>query len=814
MVCKVLVYLLCSNLLIISAFKQIYAQQAIIQGSITEADGIPVPFATVRITGTPTGATADSLGRFRLAIPSGLLITCSVSHIGYKEVQKNFMLNERQVFEWNIVLERDTKVLREVEIKSARGILLKPQISITSISPQTVKNLPSAFGDFNKILATLPGVVSNNELSATYSVRGGSFDENLVYVNGIEIYRPFLIRSGQQEGLSFVNPDLVGNVEFSSGGWQPRYGDKLSSVLDISYKEPDSLAGSVTLSLLGGSGHIEGKAYNKRISYVAGIREKRSQYLLGTLNVKGEYLPKFTDFQSYIHIDLSKRRSTENKGPTAAGSFYPQTSIGILLSYARNRYFIRPVSQQTSFGTLDQVFTLFVAFAGQELLNYDMYQNGVKFTHRPNSKFTFNLTASGMQTSEREYTETEGAYRLCDVGFNPATGKFNDCIATRGAGSLYTRFRNKLNASIINLENRNLFEASLRNKLEWGFRYGHEKINDILEENTFIDSASYVRRNETLLTDLFIETNRLSAYGQHTFVLNPQHTFTYGFRLGYWSLNKQFLFSPSFQYAFQPDWEKQVSFKLAAGIYRQPPFYREMRTRLGELNTRLKAQSSLHLIAGAERVVKLWGREFLFTSEAYYKQIWDVVAYDIENVRLRYYANNDTKAYAWGTDLRLSGEFIKGAESWFSMGVLSTKEDLSFDSNGYVRRPTDQRFTVSAFFQDHLPNNPTLRVYMNLIYGSGLPFSPPQVLRYRSAFTAPSYRRIDLGFSKIITFKNKIKGAGRFTESIWLGAEILNVVGARNTISYTWITDTQRRQYAVPNTLSARFLNIRVIAKF
>ncbi|WP_232064727.1 TonB-dependent receptor [Rhodocytophaga rosea] len=792
-------------MLVFSTLYGVFAQQATLQGIVTETDGTPVPFATIRISNTTTGTTADTSGIFRLGIPSGKLISCVVTHIGYKEAQKSFFLAEGQVADWKVILEKDTKVLREVEIKSARGILLKPEISIANISPQTVKALPSAFGDFNKILATLPGVVSNNELSATYSVRGGNFDENLVYVNGMEVYRPFLVRSGQQEGLSFVNPDLVRNVEFSSGGWQSKYGDKLSSVLNIAYKEPDSLAGSLTVGLLGGAGHLEGK-YKDRISYVVGVREKRSQYLLGTLDVKGEYLPRFTDVQSYINIDLSKRKLSEG--------FVPQTTLGILLSYARNRYFIQPVSQQTSFGTLDQVFTLFVAFGGQELLSYDMYQNGLKFTHKLNRKLTLNIIVSGMQTSEREYTETEGAYRLCDTGFNPATGRFNDCIATRGAGSLYTHYRNRLKASVINFESRNLFEASIRNKFEWGLRYGHEKITDRLEQYTFIDSASYVRLNETLFTDLYLETDRMSAYGQHTFLLNSQHTFTYGFRMGYWSLNKQFLFSPTFQYAFKPDWEKQVSFKLAAGIYRQPPFYRELRTRTGELNTSLKAQSSLHLIAGAERVVKLWGRDFLFTSEAYYKQIWDAVAYDVENVRLRYYANNNTKAYAWGTDFRLSGEFIKGAESWFSLGVLSTKEDLGFDSNGYVRRPTDQRVTISAFFQDHLPNNPTLRVYMNLIYGTGLPFSPPQVLRYRSAFTAPSYRRIDLGFSKIITFKDKTKGVGRFTESLWLGAEILNVVGARNTISYTWVTDTERRQYAVPNTLSARFINLKAIAKF
>jgi hypothetical protein len=343
---------------------------------------------------------------------------------------------------------------------------------------------------------------------------------------------------------------------------------------------------------------------------------------------------------------------------------------------------------------------------------------------------------------------------------------------------------------------------------------GYERIKDILDEYSFTDSADYVRVNELLYTEIGLKTLRYSAYAQHTVMLNYQHTLTYGFRLGYWNLNKQFLFSPTAQYSFKPDWEKQVIFKLAAGIYRQPPFYRELRNRAGELNSSLKAQSSVHVIAGAERILKLWDRDFLLTTEAYYKSIWDAVAYDVENVRIRYFGNNDSKAYAMGADIRLSGEFIKGAESWFSMGILNTREDLGFDNQGYVRRPTDQRLTFGAFFQDHIPRNPTVRVYMNLIFGTGLPFSPPQTLQYRSAFTAPMYRRLDMGFSKIITIKDRSKGLGKFTESLWLGAEVLNVIGAQNTISYTWITDVQNRQYAVPNTLSARFINLRMIARF
>ncbi|MDO1448686.1 TonB-dependent receptor [Rhodocytophaga aerolata] len=785
-----------------------YAQQAVFQGKVLDKEGVAIVAASVRVLELSIGVATDTAGNFRMQVPAGKAFTYVFSHIGYQEKRYSFTLTVEQVFDYTVRLTDKTRMLSEVEVKSGKVIRLRPEISITKIDPQNVKTLPSAFGDFNKMLSTLPGVVSNNELSSSYSVRGGNFDENLVYVNGIEVYRPFLARSGQQEGLSFVNPDLVQDVEFSSGGWQAKYGDKLSSVLNILYKEPEKTSGSLTVGLLGGAAHVQGISNNKRIAYVAGVRQKQSQYLLGTLDVKGEYLPSFTDVQSYITLDLSKRKSS------SAEELTPKTSIGILLSYARNRYFVKPVSRETSFGTREQILKLFVAFQGQELLNYDMYQNGVKFTHQPNRRLTLNILASAMQTSEREYLETDGYYRLCDVDVAIGSNRFNECIATRGTGGLYTHARNKLRASILTIESRNRYELNVRNSFEWGAKIGHERISDILDEYSFTDSADYVRINELLYTDISLRTWRYSAYAQHTFLLNPQHTITYGFRLGYWNLNKQFLVSPTAQYSYKPGWEKPVIFKLAAGIYRQPPFYRELRSRTGQLTPSLKAQSSLHLIAGAERILKLWNRDFLLTTELYYKSIWDAVAYDVENVRIRYFANNNTKAYAMGADVRLSGEFIKGAESWFSMGILNTREDLGFDTQGFVRRPTDQRLTFGAFFQDHLPRNPTIRVYLNLIFGTGLPFSPPQTLQYRSSFTAPPYRRLDMGFSKVITIKDRSKGLGKYTESIWLGAEVLNVIGAQNTISYTWITDIQNRQYAVPNRLSARFINVRVIARF
>lgn len=784
------------------------AQSAWIQGNVMDETGELVEFATVSLANTKTGTSTDSKGNFRLEVPAGIPFVCLITHVGFAEKRVSLQLSSGQVYELHVELTRKTEQLREIEIRTNKSVHPQTEVSLAKIPPQTVKVLPSAFGDFNKILATLPGVVSNNELSSTYAVRGGNYDENLVYVNQMEIYRPFLVRSGQQEGLSFVNPDLVQSVAFSSGGWQAKYGDKLSSVLNIAYKEPVKTGGSVTMGLLGGAAHVEGRGLNKRVSYVAGVRQKRSQYLLNTLDTKGEYLPRFTDVQSYVTVDLSRRNSVPD------ATMPPRTSLGILFSYAQNRYLTEPVSRETSFGTQDQVLKLFVAFAGKELMEYDMLQGGVQLTHRLSQRFTTRWLASGMRTIEREYADEEGAYRLCDAGGVPGAGGFDRCLTVRGVGSQYTYARNRLKAHVVSLETRNEFSMHPRSRIEFGAKISREEIADWLSEYSFTDSADYVRVNRALATDINLQSVRSNGYAQHTFQLNDVHTFTYGFRLGYWTVNRQFLFSPSVQYAFKPVWEKEVVFKLAAGIYQQQPFYRELRDRSGVLNKNLKAQRALHVIAGAERILRLWNRDFTLTTEAYYKYIWDAVAYDIENVRLRYFANNDTRAYAVGADVRMSGEFIKGAESWFSLGVLSTREDLGFDQQGYVRRPTDQRLTFATFFQDHLPNNPTIRAYLHLIYGTGLPFSPPQELRYRAAFQAPSYRRIDIGFSKVLDFTDKKKGLGRYVKSVWIGAEILNVLGVRNTLSYIWIADVNRRQYAVPNTLSARFLNLRVMVQF
>jgi hypothetical protein len=681
------------------------------------------------------------------------------------------------------------------------------QVSSIRLDPKIPKFLPSPFGDFNKILATLPGVQSDSELSSQYTVRGGNFDENLVYVNDIEIYKPFLVRAGQQEGLSFVNPDMVSQVDFSAGGWQSRYGDKLSSVLAVKYKEPKKFKGSATLSLLTASLHIENSTKNRRFSYIIGARQKSAQYLLNTLPVKGQYKPKFYDIQSYLSFDLTKRKDSTD--------FERRTTLGILSSYSRNRYFVRPASQETTFGTLDQLLKLSVQYEGQEVLEYTTYQTGVKLSHLFSDKVKTDFILSGVKTTERESSDVFGTYQLSEISTDPNAPNFNTSAVVIGSGGLYDHARNRLQATILNFLHRGYYTYNAKNKFEWGIGESYENIQDKLKEYSFVDSADYITITKYYRTSANLQSYRTQAYLQHSIDFDSCHSLTYGVRVNYWSLNKQFLASPRLQYAFQPKWKKDFLFKLGAGLYQQPGFYRELRDRQGVVHTDLKAQSSFHFIAGSDYNFKGWGnRPFKFISELFYKYLWNVVPYDVDNVRLRYYGTNSAKAYATGVDFRVSGEFIKGVESWFNLGLLSTKEDVDGDDRGYIRRPTDQRVTASIFFQDHFPRNPSIKVYLNLVYGTGLPFGPPNSEKYRSALSGGQYKRVDVGFSKLLTFVNKDISKGKAFESVWISAEVLNLLGANNTISYMWISDVNSNQYAVPNSLSQRYLNLRVIAKF
>ena len=419
-----------------------------------------------------------------------------------------------------------------------------------------------------------------------------------------------------------------------------------------------------------------------------------------------------------------------------------------------------------------------------------------------------------MHTSEREYGDVEGAYKLCDVDTDPNSSQFNQCIFTRGFGSLFDHKRNKLVASIYNFTHKGYYDHNDKNQFQWGLSQSYETIEDQLSEYSFLDSLGYVTITQYLNTSINLNSYRTQGYVQHSTDIDSLHSVTYGFRLNYWSVNEQVLVSPRIQYSWQPQWEDDVLFKAAIGVYQQSPFYRELRDQQGVLNKDIKAQTSVHAIIGGDWNFKAWDRDFKFTTEVYGKYLYNVIPYDVDNVRLRYYAHNNAKAYVAGADFRVNGEFINDAESWFSLGILTAQEDVEGDGRGYIRRPSDQRVTASIFFQDYIPNNPSLRAYVNLVFGTSLPFGPPNSVENRAVFSSPMYRRLDIGFSKLLIFSDKEEGRTSFFESLSISTEVLNILGVNNTISYLWITDVNSNQYAIPNTLSQRFINLRVIASY
>ncbi len=770
-----------------------------IEGRITDQSNTPIEGVNILLEDSQNGTVSDNNGGFSLSINdddlSKNVIFLHVRFIKRSIPVQSFLNTDGPL---TITLEDSIRLLDQVDVRGQREDITD-NISTFELNPISAQFTPSPFQDISGILVTLPGVTSRDEFSTGYSVRGGNFDENLVYVNNIPVYRPQIITSGQQEGLSFVNTDLVRSIEFSSGGWESKYGDGLASTLIIRYKEPEGFGGSVNIGLLGGSLHLEGTATNKRLTYLVGARHKTSEYLLNTLETKGEYRPRFTDVQTYLNYDLS-----ENKNG--------KTEIGLLFSYAKNRYLVQPTSRETTFGTFNEQKRLFVAFDGQERLTYDTWQSGLRFSHQIKPNWNTHLIISGTFSREREYYDVESGYLLCNVDNNPSSPGFNKCLTNIGIGTNYYSGRNLLDATLFNVESRNEVIIDAKNTFEFGFGYANHSFDDSLNEYEFIDSADYVTITDAVKSEASLNYNRYHGYIQNTSDFNSRHALIYGVRLLYQDLGKDLLISPRIQYSWAPYFMKDTYFRISAGLYQQAPFYREFRNSHGQINKDLKAQSSFHGIVGMDLNFLKWGRPFKFTTEIFYKNLWNVNPYDIENVRIRYYAENIAKAYAAGIDFRLSGEFIPGDESWFSLGFLSTQEDLETDSRGYIPRPTDQRVNLAIFFQDHLPKLPTFRVHLRVLYSSGLPFSPPNNPENRNAFRGSEYQRIDIGFSKMI--KLGIHKEDPFLKSLWISAEILNLTGNQNTISYYWVSDVNNIYYAVPNSLSQRFFNIRANLKF
>jgi hypothetical protein len=798
----------CAWLLMMMPFAASWAQanDALLRGRLVDASTkSPVAFATVLLQGTAQGSTSDEQGRFELRLPSGRPLVLLATHVEYRAQRFEFVLQPGETREVTLALTEKITALQGVEVVSDREQeeALREQAGALALEAKTIQANVSPFGDFTQALSGQLGVVGNNELSASYAVRGGNFDENLVYVNGMEVYRPFLVRAGQQEGLSFINPDMVGDIAFSAGGWQAKYGDRLSSVLDITYRMPTRLSASASAGLLGGTAHAEGISKSGRFTHLTGFRYKSARYLLNTLETDGQYLPRFGDLQTYLTFDLGRK-----DGPRR------RTVLSVLGAVAMNRYEVAPQSRTTNFGTFQQAFRLYIAFAGAESMRYNTWQGGLRLSHRHHDRFRSHVTLSALDTREREYVNVEGGYRLCDVDKNTSSSTFNECVLTRGAGTLFTYARNALDATILTARTQHELQVSDQVRMEFGVRYDWQQTDDRLQEYAFSDSAGYVRLGEQVQADHRVHTPRASAYWQQTHYLDSARTVTYGVRALYWGLGKQLLLSPRLQYAARLG--KGVVWRWALGVYQQPPFYREMRGFDGSLHPEVKPQSSVHAVAGIDYALQLWGRPFKLLAEAYYKRLWNVVPYDVDNVRLRYYATNNAKAEVQGFDVRLSGEFIPDAESWFNVSLMRAIEDLEDDERGYLRRPSDQRLTFGMFFQDHLPGNPTWKVAVKMLYGTGLPYGPPNDYERRATLKGgTSYSRIDIGFSKLVIFNSKKLAHNPYAlESLWIGLDVLNLVGVENNISFTWIPDFYGNQYAVPNSLSQRFFNLRIVAKY
>ncbi len=793
-------------------------QEAVLEGYLKTKEGLALEFVNLAVEDTYTGTITDQNGYFRLVVPANQPLILIVSHLGFRPERISLTLEAGETRHLDITLEPLATQLPDIEVLD-RQIL---RTDVIRLDPRLSTALPGPAASIERLIQTLPGVSTASELSAQYSVRGGNYDENLVYVNGIEIYRPFLIRSGQQEGLSFLNPEMVASINFSAGGFNAMYGDKMASVLDITYKKPREFAGSLSLSLLEGALHLENASDNGQFTYLVGIRYKSNQYLLGTLDTQGDYRPIFGDVQSLLRYQISDH-----------------WSLSFLGNYNDNSYRFKPEVQRTRFGSITDVREFTVFFDGQEVNRFTTATGALSLEYNPHGSLSLKLVASIFQSDEREHFDILGQYWLHRVETDMGQDDFGQPTGEPlGVGTFLNHARNYLNAIVWNTETRGRWQNE-KHELRWGVKFQHEDIFDRLNEWTLIDSAGYslpqhpsgaILLQDTLNTRINIRSSRFSGFIQNTWELERPHgryAFTAGLRANYWDLNQQFLLSPRSTVLYKPEWAARWTFRASAGYYHQPPFYRELRDPEGQLNKEIRAQESIHLVLGSSFHFTAWERPFQYTTEVYYKFLNDLIPYQIENVRIRYLADNISQGYATGLDMKIHGEFVPGIDSWASLSVMQAREKITgtylFDPDGelvpagYIPRPTDQRFHFSMFFQDFLPRNPSYQVQLGFFYGTGLPFWPPTRDRNVTSGRMPSYQRVDIGFSKQIIGENTHLAESspfRHFESMWITAEVFNLLEINNTISYSWIRDVENQLFAIPNYLTSRLVNIKLIARF
>ncbi|HRZ43435.1 MAG TPA: carboxypeptidase-like regulatory domain-containing protein [Bacteroidales bacterium] len=830
---------------------KVFAQKhAFLSGVITDTAGVPVEGVTVAIPNTGWMTSSNAQGHYRLKTPYDQLFTVTFGHTSYSMQFAEFTLKPNEEKQYDVQLLPGSTTLKVYNVTAEAG----DEGGLRKIPVKAAGNIPSLSGNAIEelIKRTGMGVYSRNELSSQYSVRGGNYDENMVYVNGIEVIRPLLVRSGQQEGLSFVNADLTQSVWFSAGGFGARYGDKMSSVLDATYRRPDAFAGSAELSLQGATLSVQDISHDKNLTWLLGVRQKSNRYVLGSLETSGDYRPSFTDIQTYVTYLLPDKRST----------------VSFLGNYARNRYAFTPESRETRFGTWNEVLRLKVYFEGQEV---DMFESGfgaLDFTWRPADSLTFSLVFSAFRSNEYETFDILGQYWLDELNINLGSDEFGDVAFNRGVGTFLNHARNYLESDIVNAELRGQYTTRKNFLWEWGVKLQQEVISDRLLEWYLIDSAGYnlphppdsvgytdptaqpdpdLELSEYLNSDIDLNTHRVTAYVQNTWKSRSQPGKPYvmlntGLRANYWDYSGELLVSPRVTLTLKPGRRTNLLYRFSAGLYYQPPFYREMRDLDGTLNEQIKAQQSTHFVAGAEWDLRFWQRPFKFVGEVYYKDMKNLIPYEFDNIRVRYFSSLTAKGYAMGMDLKLNGELVPGIESWAGVSLMSTKENIDgdyyfdyynqYDSliiwdqtvdkeiaysvkryAGYKPRPTDQLINFNLFFQDYLPSVPDLKAHLNLVWGSKIPFGKPKTKNYKYPGRSAAYRRVDVGFSKVVFTHGKGPSKHfpfRYLDKIWISLEVFNLLQFSNTLGYTWITDVNNQQYAIPSRLTPRQINFKI----
>ena len=778
--------------------------QVKITGKVVDDAGQPIEFATVRILGTAIGVNTNEKGIYEVSVAKSDTIMVEFSCMGYSTVTRQLIKPEGTI-QLNPKLYEKTHELTEVtvtEYKKQTNSMQGIDVSQTSITPSASGNV------VENVLTTMAGVSSKNEMSSQYMVRGGSYDENSVYINGIEVYRPQLISSGQQEGLSIINGDMVQKVEFSTGGFNAEYGDKMSSVLDITYRDPEAFEGAISASLQGGTLML---GYGgKKFSMMHGARYKRNSSLLGSLESKGEYDPQYFDYQTHMVFKPSDK-----------------FRVSFLGNIALNNYRFVPANRETSFGTSTYAKSFKVYFDGQERDKFYTYFGALSLNYRLNKGNDFTLQASGYQTNELVSYDIHGEYWLDEAG----TGGEDGVGGELGVGKYHEHARNRLKL--------NVFDVSLKgntginnNNLSYGVSMRRESIYDRSSEWQWRDSAGYslphipnevnVIYNQRSNHDL--NTTRFAVFVQDTYKLMSSAglwSINGGVRVSYWDFNKETLISPRFSIGFVPERNNRFSLRLAGGLYYQAPFYKEYRMEridsLGNayiaLNHDIKSQRSIHAIIGGDYSFRALNRPFKFTTELYYKNLSNIIPYEVDNLKMVYTGINQGNGYIAGIDMKLFGQFVEGTDSWLSFSLMKTQETL----NGVkVPRPTDQRYSVAVFFTDYFPAVPRLKFSLKGIISDGLPTTAPRMTRDQAYFRQPAYKRVDVGLSFMLVGPEHRPATGFLShfKSIWLGVDVFNIFDISNVSSYYWVTDVNEMQYAVPNYLTRRQINARLQIKF